>query len=39
VASIVSSRKKGADDLGPQLPHETVGEVGGAGGASEAEGR
>jgi tellurite resistance protein TerC len=39
IASIVSSRKKGADDLGPQLPHETVGEVGGAPPAAESEGR
>ena len=39
LASILSSRKKAPDDLGPQLPHETVGEVGGAPPpAGEAEG-
>jgi tellurite resistance protein TerC len=39
-ASIISTRRKtSADDLGPQLPHETVGEVGGTPPATEGEGR
>jgi tellurite resistance protein TerC len=39
LASIISSRRKAADDLGPQLPHETIGEVGGNAADAEAEGR